>query len=320
MTLDAKVVRKAVPMALALIVAAWALKAQLTGLSWQQLTEALKATSPGQCGAALALTMVSFLCLGLYDTTSARLVAPWVPGVWSCLTGMLSNAVSNTLGFHAVTGTLVRARMYGLRGASAADALRIASLTWLALGLGFVTMVATSELARGVTGQALKHLWVGLALTGMLLGFLSWLAIRPRTLSMWRWQLPMPSGKMALQQMGIGAIESASALGALYVLVPPDLAPPFSVFAVGCMGAIALGIVSSVPGGLGVFEASVIAMLSGAGRSDLAAALLLYRAIYNLVPFVIAAIALGLIQVSPINWKVGISRSVPVAVANGAAK
>jgi uncharacterized membrane protein YbhN (UPF0104 family) len=78
--------------------------------------------------------------------------------------------------------------------------------------------------------------------------------------------------------------------------------------------------VSSVPGGLGVFEASVVAMLSGTGRADLAAALLLYRVIYNLVPFVIAVIALGLIQASSINWKAGISRSGPVAVANDAAK
>ena len=93
---------------------------------------------------------------------------------------------------------------------------------------------------------------------------------------------------MALQQLAIGAVESAAAIGALYLLLPTDLAPPFGLFAVGCIAAVALGVVSQVPGGMGVFEASVTALLSGADRADLLAALLLYRAIYNLLPFVLS--------------------------------
>ena len=95
--------------------------------------------------------------------------------------------------------------------------------------------------------------------------------------------------------MGIGAVESAAAIGALYVLLPVDLTPPFSVFAVGCIAAVAMGVVAHAPGGIGVFEASVTALLGGAGRADLLAALLLYRAIYNLIPFALSAVALALI-------------------------
>lgn len=98
---------------------------------------------------------------------------------------------------------------------------------------------------------------------------------------------------MALLQMCIGALESAASVGALYVLLPPDLSPPFSVFAVDCISAVALGVIAHAPGGVGVFEAGMSVMLGGTGRADLLAALLIYRVIYNLLPFGLAIVALG---------------------------
>jgi phosphatidylglycerol lysyltransferase len=79
----------------------------------------------------------------------------------------------------------------------------------------------------------------------------------------------------------------------LYVLLPADLAPPFDVFAVGCIAAVILGVVSHAPGGIGVFEASMTAILAGRGRPDLLAALLLFRLLYNLLPFALAVLVLG---------------------------
>ena len=92
----------------------------------------------------------------------------------------------------------------------------------------------------------------------------------------------------------LGAIESGTALGALYVLLPADLAPPFDIFAVGCTGAVILGVVSHTPGGLGVFEATMIAILAAWGRADLMASLLVFRLSYNVLPFSLAVLTLGL--------------------------
>ena len=78
------------------------------------------------------------------------------------------------------------------------------------------------------------------------------------------------------------------------MLLPPDLAPPFDVFAVGCIVSVLLGVASHAPGGLGVFEAGMTAFLAGRGRPDLLAALLLFRLLYNLLPFALAVLALGL--------------------------
>lgn len=178
----------------------------------------------------------------------------------------------------------------------AADVLRIAALSWLALALGFATMVAVAELTAPLTRPGDGHaVLVGLAISACLIGFVAWLWRRPRTLSIMDFRQPLPSARLAMAQMLIGAVESAASVGALYVLLPPDLAPPFVSFAVGCIAAVALGLLSHSPGGIGVFEAAVTTMLAGAGRSDLLAALLLYRGIYNLLPFALAAAALGVL-------------------------
>ena len=281
-------------MLVALLLAAWVLKSQFADASLTALVQAWQAQRAVNVAGAMALTAVSFGCLGLYDRAAVRVVAPKVSGAWAWMAGILANAVSNTLGFHAVTGTLVRARIYGRCGLGAGAVARIVSLSWLSLGLGFVAMLAAAELLNGLKPP---HDWrplaIGLALACGLGGLIAWLAHAPRQLSLGRFHQPLPTARMALQQLAIGGVESAAAIGALYVLIPPDLAPPFGLFAVGCIAAVALGVLSQVPGGVGVFEVSVTALLSGAGRADLLAALLLYRAIYNLLPFLLSLVFLA---------------------------
>ena len=220
-------------------------------------------------------------------------------GGWAWMTGVLANAVSNTLGFHAVTGTVVRERLYAQQGLGASDVVRIVSLSWLALGLGFMSMLGVAHLVIGlVTHHDQVSLVIGLVICAALGFYVCWLGGKPRQFSLWRFRQQLPTARMAMQQMAIGAVESAASIGALYVLLPADLAPPFSVFAVGCIAAVALGVLSHVPGGLGVFETGVTVLLSGSGRIDLMAALLLYRAIYNLLPFVLSLVVLAVLTMS----------------------
>jgi uncharacterized membrane protein YbhN (UPF0104 family) len=264
----------------------WQLRKQFGHVSWADLLAAFRAASASQLYIAAVLTALSFACMALYDVMAAQQVAPArMPRGASFIAGACANAVSNTLGFHAVTGGVVRARLYARWGLSLADVARLASLSWLALGLGFLAMLAVALAAQAMYGGAV------LIMTALAVLVL-WLSRGPRQLHLLRFVLPLPTARQALIQMGVGAVESAAAIGALYVLLPPDLAPPFALFAVGYISAIALGLLANAPGGLGVFEASITALIAGHGRADLLAALLLYRLFYNILPFVLAMIAL----------------------------
>lgn len=75
----------------------------------------------------------------------------------------------------------------------------------------------------------------------------------------------------------------------LYLLLPE--APPFGPFLLVYLLALAAGVLSHVPGGVGVFEAILLAAFADKlGAAPLAAALLLYRMIYVVLPLLIACV------------------------------
>jgi len=265
-------------------------------LGLAQLEAAVLRQPPLRVAACLGLTAASFLCLALYDVVGVHLAAPGrVHHGLALLAGAASAAIANTLGFHAVSGSAVRAHLYLPAGLTGAEVARVVSMSWLTLAAGNITMLAGAELWQAATGvDPAWHATLGVGLEGLLLLWLGWLARGPRQIALGRLRLPMPPAGLALMLMLLGAVESATALGALYVLLPADLAPPFDVFAVGCIAAVILGVLSHAPGGLGVFEASMTAILAGRGRPDLLAALLLFRLLYNLLPFALSVAVLGL--------------------------
>ncbi len=281
------------------IVTVWVLHQQFGQTSLQSVRRAFNTQHVPNVVAALVLTALSFSAMALYDVFGVKAVARGrVPAKVALLAGATANSIANTLGFHAFTGGAVRARIYLRQGLSGAEVVRVASLSWLALALGFLAMVALAELARSFApagSASTASLEVGLGLAVGLLIFIAWLDGGPRALSVFGFSQPLPSAGAALAQVGIGMVESAAAIGALYVLLPNDLAPPFSLFAVGYIAVVAAGVVAHVPGGIGIFEAGITAMLSGADRADLLAALLVYRFIYNVLPFLLSVAALLLL-------------------------
>ncbi|KPA99532.1 hypothetical protein PF70_00356 [Pseudomonas asplenii] len=91
--------------------------------------------------------------------------------------------------------------------------------------------------------------------------------------------------------MVITALDVAAAATVLYLLLPE--APPFGAFLLVYLLALAAGVLSHVPGGVGVFEAILLAAFTNElGAAPLAAALLLYRLIYVLLPLLLACLAL----------------------------
>ena len=62
--------------------------------------------------------------------------------------------------------------------------------------------------------------------------------------------------------------------------------------------ASALDIVSHAPGGLGVFEVTVLLALSSLSREQVLGALLLFRIFYYFIPFVLALALLGAYEIS----------------------
>ncbi|MGO4870095.1 MAG: lysylphosphatidylglycerol synthase domain-containing protein [Roseiarcus sp.] len=264
----------------------------------QQFKAAFAATGGDQIAMAFGFSALSYLALTGYDGLALKHLKVHVPYRLTALASFTSYAVSFTLGFPLVTGGAVRFWIYGPAGLSAG---KVASLTVVAgitfwLGMGLIVGVGFLGDAEAVGEinhfNALANQIIGFAVIGALLAYLVWVQRRGRRRRPIFLNFTLPGPMLTLGQMALGVIDVCSAAGALYVLLPKGHGLGFLAFTTLYSVAAMLGIASHAPGGLGVFEAT---MLDGVGGSSdqLLASLLLFRGIYYITPFVLAMALLG---------------------------
>ena len=263
-----------------------------------QFQAAFAATGGDQIVMAFGLAGLSYLALTGYDALALRHLHVRVPYRLTALASFTSYAVSFTLGFPLVTGGAVRYWIYGPAGLSPG---KVASLTVVAgitfwLGMGFILGVGFLFDATAIGGinhfHAVANQAIGLAILAGFAAYLVWVARVRRTRRPLVLNFAPPGPLLTLGQTTLGVIDVCSAAGALYVLLPKGHGLGFVTFSALYSFAAMLGIASHAPGGLGVFEATMIDGVGGSSESMLAS-LLLFRAIYYIAPFILAMALLG---------------------------
>ena len=105
-------------------------------------------------------------------------------------------------------------------------------------------------------------------------------------------ELPLPSPRLAVAQLLISSLDWALAGAVLYVLLPPSELS-FLRFLGAFLAAMLLGLASHVPGGVGVFEGLMVLLLQPVlAPGELLPSLVMYRAVYYLLPLTMALVAL----------------------------
>lgn len=249
------------------------------------------AATPGfRIALAMLATAVSFACLAAYEHFAAERVAPGRIRRGEALrVGALAHALSNTLGFHALTASAFRYQQYRRCGMELSDVAKMLALVALCVGLG-VALVSVAAFAwlQFSTGDLTTSTKLGSLGLLLLAGLLAWRWLHmQRDGLQWGW-------RAFARLTPIAALEMAAAIAALYVLMPAQSLPGVAQFTLIFVGASLLGILSHAPGGIGVFEATMLAALPMPGHAAVLVALVLYRAIYNLLPFAVALLVLTL--------------------------
>jgi uncharacterized membrane protein YbhN (UPF0104 family) len=118
-----------------------------------------------------------------------------------------------------------------------------------------------------------------------------------RTVTVRRHSLKLPSVWTALWQLLVSSLNWALIASIIYVLLRQQIAYP-TVLSVLLVAAVA-GVVTHVPAGLGVLEAVFVAALSRSlDHAAIIAALLAYRAVYYLLPLLVASAVFGLLELT----------------------
>jgi uncharacterized membrane protein YbhN (UPF0104 family) len=263
------------------------------------LRAAIAATSAEQIVAACVLTWISYLALTGYDALALRQIGAQVPYRVTALGSFTSYAISFTLGFPLITGGAVRYWIYSRAGLSAG---KVASLTVVAgvtfwLGMAFVAGVSLVTRAEALSWidnlPARLNLLIGAGVLLAIAAYIAWVAIAPRRVRVQGFRLALPGPLVTIGQMGLGVIDLCAAAGVLYVLLPANTPIDFPSFAATYVLGCILGIASHAPGGIGVFEATMLKFVPAPSTAALIASLLLFRIIYYLAPFVFALALLG---------------------------
>nr|WP_229426752.1 lysylphosphatidylglycerol synthase domain-containing protein [Microvirga alba] len=275
----------------------------VSGIDVNELKAAFTAASLRQIGLAVLLTTVSYGLLTCYDAIALKQLKLHIPYRTTALASFTSYAVSFTLGFPLLTAGTVRYWIYASKGLSAG---RVASLTviagvtfWLgmALVLGWSMLGQAEALANLVyTNMRLNQL-VGLGAAGSVVAYLAWVSVKRRVVKIQGWRLDLPGFRLSVAQILIGAADVCAGAGVLFVLLPGGHNISFETFLAVYIFAVMLGVASHAPGGLGVFEATILLALSSYPREPVLGALLLYRLCYYLIPFVVALAFLGAYEV-----------------------
>ncbi len=271
-----------------------------SNVAWGDVRADLATASVRDLAVAVGATMASFAALALYDVLAVRIVVPGiVPARIAALAGASGYAISNLLGFSWLTGSTVRYRIYSALGLDAGQVAAVIALNWSAFWMGGALIVglllAFHPLGLSAILPLAPALETGLGLS-LLLGlgvFLAWLSQGPRRLTLMGATLTLPNLRAAVFLTAVAVADLLATGTVLYVLLPADLSQNSALFFTVFFGAVLLGLLSHAPGGLGVFEATMVIGLGAGGRSDVLAALVLYRMIYTVLPFGIAALGLG---------------------------
>ncbi|HET7322359.1 MAG TPA: lysylphosphatidylglycerol synthase domain-containing protein, partial [Longimicrobiaceae bacterium] len=290
--------RRSVPvLGLALFAAAaWVLHRELHQVRYREVAYALDHLPASRIALAVALTLLNYLVLTGYDQLAFAYIGRKVGWMKVVTASFVGYAISNNVGFSLLSGTSVRYRFYTRWGLSAAELSRIvvfySGTFWLGLmalggwSLAFFPHPGLLRLPGNVGARVLGGLLFAVAL-----GYVGAAALQRRPARMRRWRMELPPLRVVVTQFVLSALDWALAAGVLYALLPPELKLSFSTFLGAFLAAQLLGLVSHVPGGVGVFEGAIILLLHPyVSGQALISSLVLFRVVYYLLPLSMALV------------------------------
>ncbi|MDB4900222.1 MAG: hypothetical protein JWN53_2030 [Gemmatimonadetes bacterium] len=283
-----------------LLLAAWALRRELSGLDVDELLQQFLAFGWRAVTLGLLCTAGSFAALAATELLALRYAGHGnVPRRVGATTSFVANAFSQSIGLALLTGAAVRLRGYARRGLDAPSVARVSAFVTLTMSLGLLATGAFAFLASDVPLR-LFHRSVAVRPAGVLLGlivvaYLAWSAFGSReVVNRGSWEIRRPPLSLAVMQLSLSSLDWLLTGTVLFCVMPASLDLGYGTVMRSYLVAQTVGTLSHVPGGAGVFELVMLTLLgselSPVQRAALVASLVLFRVLYYLVPLIIAIV------------------------------
>ncbi|HET8657189.1 MAG TPA: bifunctional lysylphosphatidylglycerol flippase/synthetase MprF [Longimicrobiaceae bacterium] len=273
---------------------------ELRGEGFQQIVRAMAGMPRRQIAEALALTAVSYGVLTGYDWLGLRYVRRRLAYGRSAMTSLIAYAFSHALGFPLLTGGSIRFRLYSSWGLSTVQVTNVIGFAAVTFWLGVLMVGGVVLLTAPPSVAALLHLPaaalrpIGVVALGVVAAYVWWAMVGRRWVRVRGWRFRRPTARLAVAQVALGSLDWLLAGSVIYALLPRGLGLTYPSFLSVFVLAYLAGIVSNVPGGLGIFESVLLVLLPGrVDQSQIMGSLLVYRGVYYVLPLITATALLG---------------------------
>lgn len=270
--------------------AAYLLYRSFSQYTWSEVEASVAQIPVGRLAASICFAAASYICLSGFDTLALIYIGMRLSYRRTLLASFTSLSIGHNVGVSAMSSGAVRYRFYSRWGLTATEVGKLIVFCGMTVALGLISLaglllvvqpyVAGELLGIGVTAATM----VAAGCLAIPVIYIVTAAMFQRPFKLWKWTVSPPGLKLAVAQVAVGTVNFACVAACLYQLLSAFTQAGYLKVATAYVTANITAIVSHVPGGLGVLEATVLYILPGATSIG---ALLAFRVVYFFLPLAI---------------------------------
>lgn len=267
--------------------AAFLLYRTLSRYSPSEIIQSLGSIPTARLLAATGFAACSYLCLTGFDWLAVRYAGKPLPYRQAALASFTALSIGHNIGVAALSSGAVRYRFYSRWGLSAAEVAKVILFSGVTVGIGLATLGGIGLLLYPAEAEGLVGLGNGsimalaIACLAAPLIYVALAAFVRQPLRFRKWSLQLPELSVAASQVLVGTANFACVAACLHQLLAAFAEAGYLKVASVYVIANTAALVSHVPGGLGVLEATVDFLLPNA---EAIGALIAFRAVYYFLP------------------------------------
>ncbi len=295
---------------------------ELSGTSWHDIVGSWSNISVANWALALLSSIVAYAALAWYDRIALLHLGHKLGWFFISLVSFTTYALSHNIGASVFSGALVRYRAYSTKGLSAPEIGVLVAFTAFTFFLGTITLgglvfvLEPHVVSRAVNLPPFALRSIGLGMLTLVSAYVVGSALNLKPLVIMRRVIPAvklgsftmgplstpevkleyPHLNIALRQLAAGPLELLGAAAIIYFALPEIGNPGYFVVLGVFLMSFSLGLVSNVPGGVGVMDAAFLALMHGGHKSDVFAAVLVWRLLYLLIPLALSGVTVLLFE------------------------
>jgi len=270
---------------------------KLNRYNYHDITMQLALLPSRRLAAAMLLTILDYLTLTAYDWLALRYIKHPIKYTKTAMASFVGYAFSHNMTI--LGGSAVRYRIYSMLGVSAGKVATLVAFCMITFWLGFFTTGSVVFLLSSEHVPDALHLPfvtvrpIGVLFGIMVIAYVVLGAVKKTPVRIRGREFVMPPATLIWSQIVVASVDWLLAGAVLFVLLPAGGQINYLQFMPLFLLAQVAGLLSYIPGGLGVFDTAIILLLSPFHEpASIISSLLAYRLIYYLIPFGLASLLL----------------------------